>query len=160
MVFGPHRQLCDRKVSNQCPTPEPNSDFREPIYTSAGVTFPCQRLQFTFETDTYIWFSIKGTPVSNTEFVAIIHDIHAAESQCDIGNAHLVVTKYSCLAADGLLQHAARVDGVELLLHYSEAETMGMPTDSEVINIEDIIDAQTLPREFEVSHCVQVPIGG
>jgi hypothetical protein len=103
----------------------------------------------------------NGTP---QEFIILIHDIHSGRDGCTIKSVHLQVTRYSFLDPGGLLKEPSQSMEMldldedaprEVLLHFSNPGFMGTSRDSEVITIDNILEARSLPLGFEVVHCLK-----
>lgn len=128
-------------------------------------SFVSKRLGCKFEKDAYVL--IRDNSETLPEYIALIHGIHRVEDGCVVESAHLTATKYSLLKLEPLFQDLTSPvgedmlagDRIELLLHFTLPESMGTRHDSEVIKIDDIVEAHIFPRDFEVVHCVEPPPG-
>lgn len=98
-------------------------------------------------------------------FVVYIHDIVLS----DIGSHQIMVTKYSFLASSGPFQVGefiadCSISPQELLLHFEDFNSMGRRQDAEVIDLDTIVAARTLPLEQQyhtspIQHLRQNPQG-
>jgi hypothetical protein len=100
------------------------------------------------------------------ELIILIRDIHSGRDGCTTKSVHLSVTKYSFLDPTRLLEKTSQtVEMVdwdkdasrEILLHFSDHAFMGTSRDSEVVKIDNILEARPLPLGFEVVHCLKPP---
>ena len=104
--------------------------------------------------------------------VVFVHEIHRpggnGEDCVDADEAesyHLLVTKYSFLDSEPLLkavpQNGAQgdqhLDGIEVILHFSDFRRMGDELDAEVIHISQIEEATPVENQLQVIHCARTP---
>ena len=109
---------------------------------------------------------IREQSEGHPQYIALIHGVHGGAAGC-LKSSHLAATKYSFLQPGGLIPNLLDLTGGreeeiscrELVLNFRSPDDMGGRTDLQAINIEDILEVQALPLDFEVLHCVQPPPG-
>jgi hypothetical protein len=131
------------------------TDFGKNTSILLDSSFVCDRLNCVFEKDTYM--RTRESAENPADYIILIHEIHTANDNCTSKSAHLVVTKYSFLRDEPIFQYVnsngdgrAETGFNELLLRFSDYTSMGTRFDVEVVEIDDIVQAQVLPIDLEV----------